>query len=74
MYKRSYKRLCNYSYVKDVKNICWSDVCNEEHSDAALKTFMKLLLLVTDRHVPIKKLTVKTAIPVDRRFIEKLYG
>ena len=36
-------------------------MCNKEHPDAALEAFMKFLLPVTDRHAPIKKLTVKTA-------------
>uniref|UniRef100_A0A8K9Y1P1 Family with sequence similarity 120 member A n=1 Tax=Oncorhynchus mykiss TaxID=8022 RepID=A0A8K9Y1P1_ONCMY len=32
---RSYNRFCSDSYVDDVKNICWSLVCNEEQPDAA---------------------------------------
>ena len=35
-----------------LKNICWSDVINKEHPDAKLDAFMKLLLLVIDKHVP----------------------
>jgi hypothetical protein len=35
-------------------------VCNEEQPDAALDTFMKLLVPVTNKHAPIKKMTVKT--------------
>ena len=42
VYKRSYNTFCSDSYVVDVKNICWSVVCNEEHTDIALDTFMKL--------------------------------
>ena len=34
-------------------------VCNEEQPDAALDAFMKLLIPVTNKHVPIKKVTVK---------------
>jgi hypothetical protein len=44
VYKRSYKRFCCDSYVDDVKNICWSDVLNEEHPDAALDEFMQMLM------------------------------
>ena len=44
----------------DVKNICWSDVINKEHPDAALDEFMKLLLPIIDKHAPVKKLTVRT--------------
>lgn len=42
MYKPSYKRFCNDSYVKDVggKNR-WSDVCNEEQPDSTLEAFKK---------------------------------
>jgi hypothetical protein len=58
-YKRSYNRFSCDSYV-DVKNSCWSDVFNKEHPDAALHEFMKLLLLVIDKHAPVKKLTVRT--------------
>jgi hypothetical protein len=35
-------------------------VCNEEQPDAALDAFMKLLIPVTNKHAPIKKMTVKT--------------
>jgi hypothetical protein len=35
-------------------------VCNGKQSDAALDTLMKLLIPVTNKHAPIKKLTVKT--------------
>ena len=34
-------------------------VCNEVQPDAALDTFMKLLIPVTNKHAPIKKMTVK---------------
>jgi hypothetical protein len=44
VYKKSYKTFCNDSYVQDVKNIYWSDVCNEDCAVAALDAFMKLLL------------------------------
>jgi hypothetical protein len=60
VYKRSYNTFCSDSYVDDVKNICWSVVCNEEQPDAALDTFMKRLIPVTNKHGPIKKMTVKT--------------
>ena len=59
MYKRSYNKFCSDSYVKDVKNISWSVVCSEESPDAALDTFMKSLIPVTNKHAPIKKMTVK---------------
>ena len=52
VYKKSYKKFCNESYVVDVKNICLSVVCNEEQADAALDTFMKLLIPVTNKHAP----------------------
>ena len=66
MYKKSYKKFCNESYVVDVKNICWSVVCNEEQPDAALDTFMKLLIPVTNKCTPIQKMTVKNCrIPMD---------
>ena len=35
-------------------------MCNEEQPDAALDAFMKLLIPVTNKHAPIKKMTVKT--------------
>jgi lipoate-protein ligase A len=47
-------------YVVDENNICWSVVCNEEQSETALETFMKLHIPVTNKHAPIKKMTVKT--------------
>ena len=59
VYKRSYNMYCSDSYAVDVKNICWSVVCNEEQTDAALDTFMKLLIPVTNKHAPIKKMTQK---------------
>ena len=54
---------CGDSYVDDVKNICWSVVCNEEQPDAARDTFMKLLIPVTNKHAPIKTMTVKRLNP-----------
>ena len=60
VYKRSYNSFCSDSYVNDVNNICWSVVCNEEQPDAALDTFMKLLIPVTNKHAHVKKMTVET--------------
>jgi hypothetical protein len=53
VYKRSYKIFCCDSYVDDVKDICWSDVINEEHPDAAFDEFMKLLIPIIDKHAPV---------------------
>ena len=50
VYKRSYRKFCSDSYVDDLNNICWPVVCNEEQPDAALDTFMKLLIPVTNKH------------------------
>ena len=33
---------------------------NEEQPDTALDTFMKLVIPVTNKHAPIKEITVKT--------------
>jgi hypothetical protein len=44
LYKRSYNKFGSDSYVFDVKNMCWSVVCNEEQPDTAHDTFMKLLI------------------------------
>ena len=60
VYKRSYKKFCSDFYVVDVNNICCSFGCNEEQTDVTLDTFMKLLMPVTNKHAPIKKMTVKT--------------
>ena len=46
--------------MDDVKNRCWSDVINEVHPGTAFDEFMKLLLLIIDKHAPLKKLTVRT--------------
>ena len=35
-------------------------MCDEEQTDAALDTFMKLIIPITKKHAPIKKMTVKT--------------
>jgi hypothetical protein len=35
-------------------------VCNEEQPDTAPDTFIKLLIPVTNKHTPIKKMTVTT--------------
>jgi hypothetical protein len=61
VYKQSYEWFCNDSYVKDVKNICWSLICIEKQPDATLESFIKELLPVTDRPSAMKKLTVSTA-------------
>ena len=54
-----YNTFCSDSYVDDVKNICWSVVCNEEQPDTALDPLLKLLIPVINKHAPIKKMTVK---------------
>jgi hypothetical protein len=46
--------------VDDVKNICWSDVINKEHPEAALDTFTKLLLPIIDQHATVKKPIFRT--------------
>jgi hypothetical protein len=38
---RHYKRFSFDSYVDNVANICWSDVINMEHLDAALDELTK---------------------------------
>ena len=48
VYKRSYNMFCSDTYVVDVKNICWSVICNEEQTNPALDTFMKLPIPVTN--------------------------
>jgi hypothetical protein len=60
VYKSSYNTFCSDSYIVVVNNICWSLVCNKEEPDAALDTFMKLLIPVTNKHAPIKKRIAKT--------------
>ena len=50
---------CGDSYVDE--NIFWS----VEKPDAALYTFMKLLIPITTKHAPIKKMTVETKISLD---------
>jgi hypothetical protein len=54
--------------VEEVKNMCWSGVINEEHPDAALDEFRKLLLPINDKHAPVKKLTVR---PVQAPWIDE---
>jgi hypothetical protein len=50
-------------------------VCNEDKPDTALDTFMKLLIPVTNKHSPIKKLSVKTvkSLWIDEE-LKKCYG
>jgi hypothetical protein len=55
VYNRSYNKFCCDSYVDDVKNMCWSVVCNEEQPDLALDTIMKWLIPVTNKHTPLRK-------------------
>ena len=71
MYKRSSNKFGSDSYVFDVKNICLFVVCNDKQPDAALDIFTKCLIQVSNKHAPIKKMTV---IPVDWWGMEKLYG
>ena len=40
-------------------------VCYEEQPDAALDTFMKLLIPVTNKHAPIKKMTTLKSPRID---------
>ena len=61
VYKRSYNKFCSESYVVDVKNICWSMVCNGEQHLTHL-----VLIPVTNKHAPIKKNDCKNLNHVDR--------
>ena len=54
VYKRSYNMFCSDSYVDDVKNICWSVVCNKQPG-AALDTFMKCLFQLLISMRPLRK-------------------
>ena len=53
VFKRSHNTFYSDSYDVDVKIMCWSVVCNDEQPNAALDTFMKLLIPVTNKHAPI---------------------
>ena len=48
--------VCIYIFILFV---CWSVVCNEEQTDAAFNTIIKLLIPVTNKHAPIKNMTIK---------------
>jgi hypothetical protein len=50
-------------------------VCNEEQQDAALDTFMKLLIPVTNKLTPIKNMTVKTvkSLWIDEEFENSMF-
>jgi hypothetical protein len=75
VYKRLYKIFCCDSYVNDVLNICWSDVVNKEHPDAALDEFMKLLRPIIYEHAPVKKWTFRIVkAPWIDEELKKLYG
>ena len=56
--------------MKGPKSICWSVVCNEEQTDSALDTFMKLLNPVTNKHAPFKNMAVKMvrSLRIDEQF------
>jgi hypothetical protein len=60
VYKWSSHKFGSDSYVVDVNTICWFVVCNDKQPDAALDIFTKCLIQVSNKHAPIKKMTVKT--------------
>ena len=50
----------HFVVISILLNISWPVVCNEDQTNNALDTFMKLLIPVTNKNAPIKKMTVKT--------------
>lgn len=56
---RSYKKFTKESFLREIDNIQWSDVCNVDDAELALKIFMNYFMNVVNRHAPLKKYTVK---------------
>lgn len=49
----------------DVNNICWIDVYKDDHTDDALPVYERLFCPLVDKHVPMKKHTVKNVGTMD---------
>ncbi len=48
------------THVQDVKNICETDEIKQEDLDIALHVSMKFFCPGSDKHAPVRKLTVRT--------------
>lgn len=60
--ERSYKIFNQDLFVKEVKEICWSEVFAANNPEIALLKFNNLFLPLVEKHAPLKKFTVRNAI------------
>ncbi len=59
VYRRSYKRFNPDSFVDDVQDLQWSDVCLVNDVNIAMKNFMDKFVKLVDKHAPLRKRSVK---------------
>lgn len=57
--------MCQESFRMDVNNICWIDVYKDDHTDDALAVYERLFCPLVDKHVPMKKQTMKNVGTMD---------
>lgn len=57
--KKSYENFSQNAFVKDIGNLCWSNVYKTKNTDEALEILLNILLSVFDKHAPFKKLTLR---------------
>ena len=61
---RNFKNFSSSSFLDDLREIDFSEVMNCDNPDEAAELFLQLLLVVIDKHAPVKKRRVKqTVIP-----------
>lgn len=58
--RRSFQRFNPDSFLTDIKNIQWKEVCDQNDVNIALQMFMDELLEVVNKHAPIRKRTVRS--------------
>lgn len=59
-YRRSYKRFNQVLFEEEVKGEEWEKVCSEENPEEALSIFMKLFMVIADKHAPMRKWTARS--------------
>ena len=56
---RLYRNFDEDSFLSEISNVHWNTVSSELDPETALNVFMSLFMDIVNRHVPLKKITVK---------------
>lgn len=59
IHKRTYRHFSQEEYVNEIKSTDWSEVYEDCNPDSALNRFMNALMIIVDKHSPLRKRTLR---------------